>query len=235
LHRATAEGDDPQAVSVRMFGRISVLVPTRGRPDYLRQMLASFEATTDGAADLVFRVDDDDHATIEALAGHKTIVGPRLSGYRSMPVFFNELAAAATGDVLLCGNDDMVFRTPGWPGRLLEAANAYPDGLFDLGVTTHNESHYPFSIVSRAVTERLGFLWDVMRAFGRAVMVPSVQIDHDWVGFRPDQVFAESDKDILGTDPTYWSGTHATAVHEAVATLAAIWTARPDLVESGLL
>lgn len=223
-----------------MFGTISVLVPTRGRPDYLRQMLASFEATNDGTADLVFRVDDDDQATIEALAGHHTIVGPRRDGYRSLPAFFNELAAAATGDVLLCGNDDMVFRTPGWPGLLLEAANAYPDGLFDLGVTTHNESHYPFSIVSRAATERLGFLWDprifwgdiflrdVMSAFGRAVMVPSVQIDHDWAGFRPDQVFVESDKDILGKDPTYWSGTHATAVADAVAKLTPICAARLD-------
>jgi hypothetical protein len=162
-----------------------------------------------------------------------------------MPTFFNELAKAATGDVLLCGNDDMLFRTPGWPGQLLEAANAYPDGLFDLGVTTHNESHYPFSIVSRAATERLGFLWDprifwgdiflrdVMRAFGRAVMVPSVRIDHDWVGFRPDQVFVESDKDILGKDPTYWSGTHATAVADAIATLTPMCTVPRDLVGNG--
>lgn len=217
-----------------MFTKVSVLVPTRKRLDRLRTMIDSFKRTNDGHAELVFRVDDDDPDTIDALAEHPTVIGPRLSGYRSMPTFFNEMLRVATGDVLMCGNDDMIFKTPGWPSLVLAAANAYPDGLFDLGVTTYNEDHYPFSIVSRAAADRLGFLWDprvywgdiflrdVMGAFGRCIKLPSVEIEHDWVGHSPDAVFIEADQtSIYRTDPTYWEGTHARAVGDAIERLRA--------------
>lgn len=211
-----------------MYTKVSVLVPTRGRPEQLRTMLASFAETTDGAADLVFRVDDDDVDTLALLEGHAVIVGPRLDGYRSLPLFFNELAAVATGDVLLIGNDDMVFRTPGWPALILEAANRYPDGLFDIGVQTHNVTHYPFACVSKALTERLGFLcdpsvfWvdiylrDVMQAFGRCVRLPSVKILHNWSGDEKSQ------NQIYVRDPSYWHGTHARAVAAAVEKLSGV-------------
>jgi hypothetical protein len=215
------------------FTKISVLVPTRQRLARLETLLASYARTVhplNHDAELVFRVDDDDHDTALFLAalGHLMIVGPRRQGYQSLPSFFNELLPASTGDVLLCGNDDMVFKTPGWPALVLAAANLFPDGLFDLGVTTLNETHYPFSIISRAAAERLGFVWDprifwgdlflrdVMAAFGRSVMIPAVEIEHDWAGHHPDRVFVESDKHILRRDPTYFQGTHARAVRDAV-------------------
>lgn len=208
-----------------MFTKISVLIPTRYRIDRLRSMLASYEQTAVSGAELVFRVDDDDPETHAFLRDQNAVVGPHHHGYESMPLFFNEMLPAATGDVLLCGNDDMVFQTVGWPTLVLAAANAYPDGLFDLGVTTHNETHFPFSIVSRTVTERLGFLWDprifwgdiflrdVMAAFGRSVRLPSVTIDHDWAGDETSQ------NQIYQRDPTYWTGTHAQAVRDAVGRL----------------
>ena len=130
------------------FKKISVLVPTRKRIARLRTMIDSFEATNDGYAVLLFRIDDDDVESWDFLAqySYEVLVGPRLLGYTSMPAFFNELAAHATGDVLMCGNDDMVFRTPNWPSLVLDIANQYPDGLFDIGVSTYNETHYPFYI-----------------------------------------------------------------------------------------
>jgi hypothetical protein len=210
-----------------MFTKISVLVPTRGRAVRLRKMLDSFEQTTDGAADLIFRVDEDDAVSQDVLVGYQMVVGPRLNGYRSLPVFFNELARVATGDVLLCGNDDMVFKTLGWPGLILHAANAYPDGIFDLGVTTHNETHYPFSIVSKMVADRLGFLFDprifwgdiflrdVMSAFDRCIMLPHVEIDHDWMGHEPDSVFLEGNA-VRTSD---WMAFHSQAVDAAVRRL----------------
>lgn len=187
-------------------------------------------------AELVFRVDDDDAESRDYLAergyGDDTIIGPRLLGYRSMPDYFNSMVKVATGDVLMCGNDDMVFKTPVWPSLVLELANKHPDGLFDIGVSTYNEDHYPFYIVSRWAADVLGFLidprvfwadiyWrDIMGAFGRCVKLPTVQIDHDWAGFAPDQTFVEADQnDIYRRDPSYWSGTHAPAVAEAVARL----------------
>lgn len=219
------------------FTKISVLVPTRHRVDRLRTLLASYDATTadDGhCSELVFRVDEDDLASQDFLVhhcDHRIVVGPRHRGYDSMPVFYNEMADQASGDVFMCGNDDMVFKTGNWASSILEAARLYPDGLFDFGVSTHNETHYPFSIVSRKAVQCLGFLWDprifwgdiylrdVMAYFGRTIMLSAVEIEHDWAGHRPDQVFRESDKDIVRRNPTYWSVTHRKAVDDAVSKL----------------
>lgn len=219
------------------YNKVSVLIPTRHRTKRLELVFDSFAHTTEQQsrlAELVFRIDDDDDETREFLSTRdcRTIVGPRLDGYRSLPVFFNEMIRYATGDVFLCGNDDMIFQTKGWAGMILDAADAYPDGLFDFGVLTHNASHWPFSIISKKVTDHLGFIWDprifwgdiflrdVMDAFGRKLPLPTVEIDHDWVGWAPDQTFIEADQqNIMRRDPTYWAGTHTTAVNEAIEKL----------------
>ena len=218
------------------YSKISVLVPTRHRVHRLKTLLASWQETVRDKeqAELVFRVDDDDVETLGFLEDlpHKVVSGSRRQGYRSMPSFFNELFMyASTGDVLMCGNDDMAFRTVGWPAMVLAAANEYPDGLFDFGVSTLNETHYPFSIVSRRAASQMGFLWDprvywgdvflrdVMAAFGRTIMLPSVHVEHDWVGQNPDQVFRESEKNVQKIDPVYWTETHPRLVGEAVSKL----------------
>jgi hypothetical protein len=217
-----------------MYSKVSVLVPTRGRLQRLRTLLDSYAATVTNpeSAELVFRVDDDDTATIEMLRGWNVVIGPRLGGYSSIPAFFNELAAAASGDVLMCGNDDMVFRTVGWPELILHAANGYPDGLFDLGVNTLNHTHYPFATVSRKAVDALGFIWDprifwgdmylrdAMAAFGRCVWLPHIQIDHDWAGWKPDEVYREGlQPKRRGESAEYWPTVHAPAVADAVEKL----------------
>jgi len=216
------------------FKKVSVLIPTRRRIPRLRTLIDSFRATADGdVAEMVFRVDEDDRPTFELLAaeGISHVVGPRHSGYASLPTFFNELTGWATGDVFMCGNDDMVFQSPNWANELLAVANRYPDGIFDLGVTTHNEDHYPFACVSRAVVEKLGFIadptifWvdiflrDVMAFFGRCVMVPQVSIAHDWAGFAPDATFTDSHRDPAAHIPFYWDQVHPRAVASAIEVL----------------
>lgn len=191
-----------------MFAKVSVLVPTRMRIDRLRLLLESFTRTTTGAlSELIFRIDDDDYQTYDFLSRqrHLAIVGPRLRGYGSIPEFFNEMAEFANGDVLMAGNDDMVFRTVGWDEVILSEANKYPDGVFDFGVRTHNEANFPFATVSKRMVDKVGFFFnprlfwgdifwrDVTSYFNRALSLPEVEIDHDWAGFRPDQVFADGE------------------------------------------
>lgn len=180
-----------------MFRRISVLVPTRGRVPQLRAMLESFESTARGrGADLVFRIDRDDEDTRRVLDQAypcTTLVGDRYDGYLSLIRFFDECRTVATGDLLMCGNDDMVFQSPNWPQMVLEEANHYPDGIFNIGVETLNAHVFPFSIVSMQAVRILGhlhdprlrwcgdlYLRDVMGEFFRAIRLPSVKVDHRW-------------------------------------------------------
>lgn len=213
-----------------MFTRISVLIPTRKRVDRLQKMLRSYMETTqdaEWASELIFRVDEDDQETKDFLLGHNVLVGPRHKGYESLPLFFNEMIGMAKGDVLLCGNDDMVFKTKHWAPAILDAANEFPDGVFDFGVTTHNETHYPFSIVSAKAVKKLGFIFDprifwgdiylrdVMAHFGRAKMLHHIEIDHEWAGHSPDNTFMEGNLTRFSDQNQY----HRVAVDEAIVKL----------------
>jgi hypothetical protein len=218
------------------YQAVSVLVPTRGRVAMVDRLLASFDATTAGRAEIVFRCDHDDEATWTYLGGQdrRIIVGPRLDGYWSLASFFNDLAAGACGDVFLCGNDDMVFVTPGWDARILAAANAYPDGIFDVNVRTHNARVYPFATISRAARDALGFLWDprvqlgdlwwrdVCAAYGRLRTLDDVRIDHDWAGHHPDRTHVEADPGSIYRRRPNYGAEHAAAVADAIARLACL-------------
>lgn len=219
------------------FQKVSVLVPTRGRVNNLQRLIASYRATVGpDMAELVFRVDDDDVETLAFLqTTHWTVVrGPRLDGYRSLPTFFEEMRAVSVGDVLMCGNDDMEFLTPNWPALLLAMANRYPDGIFNLAVQTLNAGNVPFSVVSAAAAAAIGhlqdprvywgdiYLRDVMRAYGRVIPLPDVQIAHHWQGQSPDAVFDEADQATFGAWTLEYTMRHHAAVAEAVQKLQAV-------------
>jgi len=97
------------------YRTISVLVPTRRRVERLKRFLESYSATRADRSqvELVFRCDNDDPDTIGFLCSFdwKFIVGPRVKGYKSLPSFYNEMVKIASGDLLICGNDDMLFET----------------------------------------------------------------------------------------------------------------------------
>lgn len=223
------------------FSKVSVLVPTRGRVQRLQKMIASFDRTTSGRAELLFRIDHDDPDTRDYLQGVPwrlkggVFRGPRLKGYESTPQFLLDLLSLVNGDVLMVGNDDMLFETEAWDKLILRAANNFPDGIFNLGVETLNTSHYPFSIVSKHAATILGgmydsrifwgdiYLRDVMAYFDRSVLLPSVRITHDWAGnqLNPDPTFLEAnDKKMSIGTPEYWER-HRMVVQEAVAKLVA--------------
>jgi len=214
------------------FTKISVLVPTRMRLKQLELFILSYLETTRGAetsSELVFRVDEDDKESQRFIQAtdYQVLIGPRYRGYESLPQFFNELTHVATGDVFMLGNDDVRFVTPGWAPKILTRANTFPDGLFNIGVKTHNESHFPLSIVSRKAVNRLGFIYDprifwgdiflrdVMSRLGRNVMLPEVEIQHVWAGFDPDKTFIEGE----GARRSNWMTHHVQAVDEAESKL----------------
>ena len=148
------------------------------------------------------------------------------------------MAAVAAGDILMCCNDDVEFRTPGWPQLLLDEANRYPDGVFNIGVDVGlNDEKFPFSVVSRRMVEAMGclndsrllfsdiFLLDVAKAFGRAVRLNTVTVFHDWAGHGSDDTRREANrhefdlvfKDTQGNWTDDYAARHRDVVAEAVA------------------
>jgi hypothetical protein len=99
---------------------ISVLCPTRHRPELLRRSYESLVnlAADPGQVELMTATDPDDS---DFEAGHpydmeQTIwwTAPERYGYQRLHEYYNALARYARGQWLMLWNDDAVMLTPGW-------------------------------------------------------------------------------------------------------------------------
>lgn len=145
---------------------VTLLLPTR-RPDtdFVRRTIQSFRSMADHPehVEILVRLDDDcvqQKDELEAL-GVKVYIGPRYRGYRDLHLFYNELAAEATGDWLWLMNDDVIIETRGWDTLLGRVAHANKAGITELWPKTRvcGEVHYwanDFPLMSRAFYETLG-------------------------------------------------------------------------------
>jgi len=114
-----------------METRISLLMPTRGRPALARRFLDSVMETAEmpSLVEVVIYSDDDDpESTVIGHPGLKTthIVGPRLP----MGACNTACLAEAKGAVIMLANDDIVCRTRGWDSRLYSVHGHHPDGIY---------------------------------------------------------------------------------------------------------
>lgn len=139
---------------------ISVLLPTRRRPEPCRRsvLLLRDQAHRPGDIEVLIRHDDDDapppftHEERAAFAAFHVFGGGR-QFYSGMHHYYNQLAAAAQGDWLLIWNDDTEMLTPGWDTMLREAPPfcvQFPRR--DLTPTTD----FTFPVVGRPIYELLG-------------------------------------------------------------------------------
>lgn len=173
--------------------RISILCPTRGRPDNVRRLIESARATATGPVEFVFYVDDDTTGSVPAFECHQmsvgVITGPRIC----LSEMWNRCWEMARADVGMHCGDDIVFRTHGWDQAVLEAFEAVPDRIalvhcddgFNYGCATHSFLH-------RRWVDAVGYfvppyfasdyndLWltEVAKKLGRKVYLPDVLTEH---------------------------------------------------------
>jgi hypothetical protein len=110
---------------------VSVLLPTRGRPDSARRFMKSALdlASRPDQIEVVLCVDDDDPASHDLDQPGLSVtrmIGPR----RSMGSYNSECLKASSGKVVLLANDDMVIRTRGWDGVIRDLDARFPDGVY---------------------------------------------------------------------------------------------------------
>lgn len=100
------------------MGKISVLFPSRGRPESLIAAVNSLRhnASSPAAVEILVAADPDDPATVEAAKVAKAWwwTAPERYGYARLHEYYNRLAAEAHGDWLLLWNDDATMLTQGW-------------------------------------------------------------------------------------------------------------------------
>jgi GT2 family glycosyltransferase len=177
---------------------LSLLCPTRGRPDRAGEFVDSVFATAihPDRIGILLYVDDDDPArkdyeqAFSKRAGVKLFIGPAIG----VPQAVNRLLKHTDAEILLTANDDQVYIDKGWDIRIDTEAAARPDGVYCLWFNDGWESHNfcTFPIVSRRWVETLGYLqfpffehffadawiWMLAKSVGRAVYIPDVLVEH---------------------------------------------------------
>jgi hypothetical protein len=91
---------------------ISILLPTRRRLAWLTRTVESAHTTARGPIEFCCYIDEDDPTSADKAQelGLKYIVGPRIV----LTNCWNKCIPLASGDTFMQGNDDIIFRTPGW-------------------------------------------------------------------------------------------------------------------------
>lgn len=110
--------------------KISILVPTRGRPENCERLLKSIKETAEEFPEIVFYKDDDDETPVGIIDKLpipliKVVRGPRIT----LSQCWNECAKVATGDILMMGSDDIEFQTKNWDVIAKNAFRGVPDKI----------------------------------------------------------------------------------------------------------
>ena len=110
---------------------ISLLVPTRGRPQLAMRFLKSLVDTAAriDEIEVILYVDDDDigsHTLDSADVKVVRLIGPAMS----MGEYNTECLRHSQGRIIVLANDDMVIRTKGWDDALIRADASIGDGIY---------------------------------------------------------------------------------------------------------
>ena len=148
----------------------SILTPTRNRPANCERFIKSVynSATKRQNVEMLFYVDDDDPAIdaykslhwhaqkeFEEFKNIEFVFGTPMSVSKS----WNIIAEKCVGDVLIMGNDDLVYQTTSWDELLdIELDNYIKDKIYVAWMEDgiNGEKHCAFPIISREWYECLG-------------------------------------------------------------------------------
>ncbi len=177
---------------------ISILCPTRNRPQQLELMISSAISLAKNPEKIEFCVwiDSDDSSYDDFLVKNRHI---NLSVYRGSRVLlcsaWNALASFAKGDFLMWLGDDSVFLTQNWDSLLTEKVIEFPDNLGlayvnDLG--DYEQKWANIGMVHKNWVNTFGFLFsphmrdngidgwitDVAKRINRLAYLDYVKVEH---------------------------------------------------------
>ncbi len=174
---------------------ISLLLPSRGRPDGLDRFIHSALMTADSPAQLeiVVRLDDDDESKYDNIKetyrdqhNIKWVSGPRVV----LSECWNDAYKESIGDILGHMGDDIIFRTSAWDEAVREEFRSERDRILfvhgDDGGHPNGKTFGTHGFISRAWVNTVGYFvppyfssdyndtWlnDVANMLGRRRFVP---------------------------------------------------------------
>lgn len=146
-----------------MTPKISMLLPARGRPTYLKESVMSvFDlAAKPDDVEVIVRLDDNDPflqdeiRVLQAWPKHVQVYTGERLGYSRMHLYYEGLAERAQGKWIHLWNDDIVAATKDWD-LLLDEAPAFSVQFPRRDVCEHADPTLP--VVGRGIYEAMGHL-----------------------------------------------------------------------------
>lgn len=181
---------------------ISLLCPTRNRPDGLERMWNSAIecASEPDKIELILYIDDDDQSSILKSKDLTSKFGDQINiiiGKRGEEIYsnlHNICCSKAMSDIFFGSADDLIFRTENWDSIAIEKFSNIEDKI---GFVFPNDGHWGAELGTHGFFHRrwfqtLGYLSppvftvdysdnyiaDISRAVGRYMYMPEVLIEH---------------------------------------------------------
>jgi hypothetical protein len=177
-----------------MSTKTSVVMPTRGRPERCKTAIESLYETAEGEIELIVGFNPDSQYPVDDRA--RIYVSPTGPSQRTC-----EMAALATGEIIMQGSDDFIWRTKGWDRIFHEKAAEHPIACFyfnDGRPDDKMDSCIP--VVTRRFYEIAGYFpahffhfygdtWvaTIAKMAGCLFYVPEVVVEHMHPKFRKSQ------------------------------------------------
>lgn len=137
---------------------ISILCPSRGRPELAKRMIETALSTASAPIEILLYLNDDD----PELERYKNLISPehyQIGPDRSPGYSWNRLAEQCKGDILFLMGDDATFETQGWDQKVERAFEQFPDKIacvypYVPGIKKINNPHF---CVHRNWVKALGY------------------------------------------------------------------------------
>lgn len=110
---------------------ISILVPTRKRPEWLGRLIGSLVLNTRDISrvELILRIDEGDNS-YESINYQGINVKKIYGAISTMGAYNSECLYASSGDIIVLLNDDVVVRTLNWDDRVNLIHQKFNDGIY---------------------------------------------------------------------------------------------------------
>lgn len=184
---------------------ISLLVPTRKRPDNLKRFYESAMATANAPKDVevVAYVDDDDDSYDFSLPRLRYVRGPRIV----LSEMWNKCYDIALGPIYGHMGDDIIFRSDNWDALIKNIFSSYEDKILfvhgDDMSDVHRNNFGTHGFIHKNWVDAVGYFvppyfssdfndtWlnDVANALDRRIYIDAIKTEH------MHYVFGKSEKD----------------------------------------
>lgn len=221
---------------------LSLLCPTRERPDLVERYIQSINntATYPERCEVLLYVDNDDpkfESYIKVCDKTRSETPLKRIGLftglrKSISISWNDLAEQSLGDILIMGNDDLVFITKNWDVILEQESNSFSDDIYCLFFhdTVHNNPTFcAFPMVSRKWYETLGYFTPGVFNF---------QYNDTWISDLADRIGRKRKISDVVMEHRHWKTTKGktdgtkehTIAQQTLQTDGLIYS-RPDMID----